>query len=364
MSHLRTLLARTLLAACAVAMISVTLTGCDADPVENGTTDVTVMSYNLYLGADIFDLAGAPPEQIPGIAGQLWAEVQATDFPLRAQAIAGIIAEHNPHVIGLQEVTLYRSQTPSDFFENPVPNAEDVEYDFLQILMDELSAAGMNYTVAANVENADVELPATYDGQNFFDIRLTDRDVILARSDVSTSNAVNANFSSAVTATIPVGDMEVPFIRGYNSVLATVNGQSFTFANTHLEVQVAGDLQPQEGQALELLAALGPKPRPVILVGDFNSPDDGSGTETYNLLTALYTDAVEEVGPVMPTCCQDANLLNEVSHLTTRIDLILHRGDVTTVSTATLGNEPEDRINGLWPSDHAGVVATLRLGAE
>jgi hypothetical protein len=26
-----------------------------------------------------------------------------------------------------------------------------------------------------------------------------------------------------------------------------------------------------------------------------------------------------------------------------------------------VGDEPQDRIGGLWPSDHAGVVATLRL---
>ena len=26
-----------------------------------------------------------------------------------------------------------------------------------------------------------------------------------------------------------------------------------------------------------------------------------------------------------------------------------------------VGNKPADRISGLWPSDHAGTVATLRL---
>ena len=342
------------------ALLAFTITGCDTTDTPATSAEVTVMSYNLYLGADIFDLVGSTPQEIPIIAGALFAEVAATDYPLRAQAIASITAEHSPALIGLQEVSLYRTRTPSQF--STTPDAEDVAYDFLQITLDALAAEGLNYRVVANVENADVQLPATQDGgQTFFDVRLTDRDVILARNDVTVSNAVNANFSPAVTAPIPVGGQEILFIRGYNHVLATVDGISFTFANSHLETQVAAPQQPQEGQALELLSALGGVQQPVVLVGDFNSPADGSGTATYSLLTSQYTDAVAEVGPQEPTCCQAADLRNPQSELTTRIDLILHRGNVQTLSTATVGNEPGDRIEGLWPSDHAGVVARLRI---
>jgi endonuclease/exonuclease/phosphatase family metal-dependent hydrolase len=352
-------LAAALLALLALPLL---LLGCDSGDPDETAAEVSVMSYNLYLGADIFDLVGAPPEQVPAVAAALWAEVQATDFPTRARAIAAITKTHNPHLIGLQEVTLYRSQTPSDYIQGVTePNAEDVEYDFLQIMMDALAAEGLEYTVVSTVENADVELPATYDGQNFFDIRLTDRDVILARSGVSVSNPVEANFSASVTAEIPVGGQSIPFTRGYQHVRATVDGATFTFANSHLEVQVAAPQQPQEGQALELLNALANVTQPVILVGDFNSPADGSGTATYEILTSQYSDAVSIAGPVLPTCCQAADLRNPTSELTTRIDLILFRGDVTAVSTATVGNQPADRIEGLWPSDHAGVVARLRL---
>jgi endonuclease/exonuclease/phosphatase family metal-dependent hydrolase len=342
--------------------LSLSITGCDSTDGPDASADVTVMSYNVYLGADIFDLVGAPPEQIPLIAAQLFAQVQATNFPARATAIASIVAEHDPALIGLQEVTLYRTQSPSDYVQGVTePNAQDVAIDFLQILMDALAAEGLNYRVVANVTNADVELPSTTDGQNFTDIRLTDRDVILARADVTTTNRVDANFSAEVTAPIPVGGMTIPFTRGYNHVRATVDGVSFTFANTHLEVQVAGDQQPQVGQAFELMQALNSLPQPIVLVGDFNSPPDGSGTIAYSLVDAQFTDAVTEVGPQEPTCCQAANLLNETSQLTSRIDLIFYRGNAQPLSTVTVGNRQQDRINGLWPSDHAGVVATLRI---
>jgi hypothetical protein len=62
------------------------------------------------------------------------------------------------------------------------------------------------------------------------------------------------------------------------------------------------------------------------------------------------------------TCCQDADLLNDASDLTSRIDLILYDGAVEPLMGEVVGDEPADRIDsGLWPSDHAGVVATLRI---
>jgi endonuclease/exonuclease/phosphatase family metal-dependent hydrolase len=48
--------------------------------------------------------------------------------------------------------------------------------------------------------------------------------------------------------------------------------------------------------------------------------------------------------------------------LTKRVDLVLTRGGFDTVSAAVVGEQLADRTpSGLWPSDHAGVVATLQL---
>jgi endonuclease/exonuclease/phosphatase family metal-dependent hydrolase len=355
------------------------IAGCDSEVGPTDTADVDVMTYNLYLGAEIFALVGTPAEELPAVAGQLFADVQATDFPARAEAIADIIEQENPDLIGLQEVTLYRTQTPADNLPDeidqmPSTPATDVAFDFLQILQDALDARGLDYRVAATTTNADVEIPSTTDGATFTDIRLTDRDVILARNDVETANPVEANFATA--APVPVGDVAVPFTRGYNSVRATVDGVSFTFANAHLEVDDGnpeGAALVQVAQGLELVSALASAPSPVVLVGDFNSAADGSGTQvtltepitfsgtTYDLLTGTYTDAAEEEGVTDDTCCQAADLLNATSSLTSRIDLILYRGDVEPLSAEVVGDERVDLGGPQWPSDHAGVVAKLRV---
>ena len=342
--------------------------GCDSDDPEGVSADVKVMSYNLYLGADIFDLVGADPTEIPFIAAELYAGVEATDFPARAEAIADIIASENPHLIGLQEVTWYRTD-PSDGSESP--NASTTTFDFLQILLDELDERGLDYSVRATTTNADVEVPSTTDGQTFTDIRLTDRDVILAREGVTTADAVTATFDAF--APVPVGGGTIDFLRGYNSVTATVEDVTFTFANAHLEVDDGnpeGAALAQLAQANELREALGLARSPVVLVGDFNSPADGSGTvistslftgTTYGLLTNFYTDSFVAADVEGATCCQAGDLSNTSSTLSSRIDLILYRGAVETLSAEIVGDERVNLGGPQWPSDHAGVVATLRI---
>ena len=55
-------------------------------------------------------------------------------------------------------------------------------------------------------------------------------------------------------------------------------------------------------------------------------------------------------------------MLNPVSLLTERIDFVLFRGDFAVHSVEVVGDEPVDRTpSGLWPSDHAGVVAQLEV---
>ena len=42
----------------------------------------------------------------------VWSSVQATNFPARAKVIAAGIAAQNPDVIGLQEVSIWRTGAP------------------------------------------------------------------------------------------------------------------------------------------------------------------------------------------------------------------------------------------------------------
>ena len=114
----------------------------------------------------------------------------------------------------------------------------------------------------------------------------------------------------------------------------------------------------------ELIALLGDVDSPLILLGDFNSAaPDGAAYQL--LLGAGYSDVwpadSEDSGN---TCCQDAGLRNEQSELDRRIDQIFIRGvslrEGAPILTATVGDKPEHKTpGGLWPSNHAGVVAHL-----
>ena len=138
-------------------------------------------------------------------------------------------------------------------------------------------------------------------------------------------------------------------------------GRPFRFVNTHLDPDSPA---VQEQQARELLAGPYATDRPLIAVGDFNSAADGSSTGSYGLLTSAgLTDMW--AGDSGFTCCQAELLDNLVSQLSERIDLVLSRGGVKAKSTGLVGASSADRLAGLWPSDHAGVIAELKLkGAE
>jgi endonuclease/exonuclease/phosphatase family metal-dependent hydrolase len=341
---------------------AITFAACDdATDITRDTADVTVMTRNLYLGADIFLITQASsPQEIPVIVAQIFGTMQFNDFYARAGALAAEIQATDPDLIGLQEVSLYRIQDPSDYVTGQTePNATEVFIDFLDVLMDSISARGMDYRVASQVVNADVEMPAARNATEFFDVRLTDRDVILARADVQTRNPGAESFEIIVPFELASGDT-IWFDRGYTWVDATVDGVDFVFANTHLEVSAGGQLAVvQAAQATQMMQRFAAAPR-VIAVGDFNT---GPGDQPYSLLTGTFTDAWSALGTGGPglTCCFP-ELLNQTGDLYSRIDLILYRGDIDVLSASVVGDRPADRTpGGLWPSDHAGVVATLRV---
>src|SRR4051812_46334172 len=106
---------------------------------EATAAGLKVLTRNLYLGADLAPLFNVRSvQELVAATTQVFATVQATNFPERAKILAKEIAELDPHVVGLQEVTLWRSQTPADF--HSPPNAPTIEYDFLSTLLEELAA--------------------------------------------------------------------------------------------------------------------------------------------------------------------------------------------------------------------------------
>ena len=253
---------------------------------------------------------------------------------------------------------------------NPVTYEILEEYDFLDLLETALAERGLHYRVVGKVENVNIMVPMLV-GENPYGalIQLIDHDVVLAREGVRISEAVAQNYQLYITF------MDIPILRGYVAVKAKVGRKSYWFANTHLE-PAHPDVKLY--QALELLAFLQDKDEPVIIVGDLNAPapDD----PTYQTVIASgYIDAWNRnrVRPLISgyTNPHDYDLRNTEIKLNQRIDLILVRKqlemanplNIGPVWAYVIGDELEDMIRNpddgtmMWPSDHAGVIALLRI---
>jgi endonuclease/exonuclease/phosphatase family metal-dependent hydrolase len=283
-----------------------------------------------------------------------WAQVQANDFPTRARAIAGEIARAKPDFVGFQELSLYRTQTPPDFTATP---ATHVALDYAAELRRALAARKLKYRFVAIAPWTDAELsagsPATVD------IRLTVRDGLLVRTNARIKiKRVRRVQYTTVTPLIP--DLVVAK-RGYIAVDATKGGRSFRIVTTHLE---SFDDTSQVAQGQQLGAALSVGKVPTVLLGDLNSRADGTGTPTHaNLLALGFKDAWTEAHPneVGLSCCHGEDLRDLGGPFYSRIDYVLLKNGFRAVAAGIVGQNASERLGGLWPSDHAGVWARLKL---
>jgi endonuclease/exonuclease/phosphatase family metal-dependent hydrolase len=361
-------------------------------PVSAVTTDVGV--YNVYLGANLRPLFGAT--SVPDLierAAAIYADMERTDFPQRAEAIAELIAEERPDVLGLNEVALWETapwtlvQTPT----GPLPvvtGPYTTTFDFEQILLDALAAAGEPYTVVAtNTNFTSATIPIAIPISPTLAGRFTDHDLILVRTEalkhMSVSNARSFNFSTDSSFSVNLLGLDVVVQRGWSTVDITQRGRTFRFANTHLEAFGNTPLQDEwrNLQAAELVADLEASPHPVVLVGDINSRPTlcqdvrqppqfaDQNVVAYGLLEDFGLREVwpvvypkEPCGPAGWTSGQDGSLLapSELDH---RIDVVFLSEEFNALQAETIGEEDRDRTepSGFWPSDHAGSVAKIRL---
>jgi endonuclease/exonuclease/phosphatase family metal-dependent hydrolase len=327
-----------------------------ADPPSVAQRQLTFASYNLYLGADLTPLFSATtPAELVQRAGQIYANVVKTDFPARAEAIAELLAANPPDVAGLQEVALWET--------GPIGGPLTPSYDFLQLVLDALARHGLVYRPVATNMNFSGESPISATTA----ARFMDRDVIIARADrpdalLKVSDPESHNFAAQLVIPTGIPGLSFAVPRGWSAVDVKVRGKTVRFANTHLE---AFSAPVRNAQGRELAAALATSTDPVVLVGDLNSrPDDAAGA--YGTFAgAGYADAWTAVhGPNAGFTSGQSELLDNVpSLLDHRIDYVLYQPrSVEAFAADVIGDELNDRtFSGLWPSDHAGVVATLHL---
>ena len=336
------------------------LAGCGDSPADITPPPATapafrVLTWNLFLGTDfasLFDVQSMA--EIPDAAAGAWADVQATDFPARAESIADALALTEPLLVGLQEVELFRMQSPGDsWFGEPATN---VALDFVETLRAALTARDLDYTVASTTTTIDAEVPMTV-ASGTDDIRLTDREVILARPSVTVSNPRQGVFTAAARVSVPGAPITVALERGFTAVDAVVGGRAFVFVSAHLE---AADDAVRDAQGREFLTALEDITGPLVLVGDFNaSPASGLYAD---ILAAGFTDAWSVAQGDGSTCCQAPTLANEASELGARIDYVFVRGGLSPTEALRVGDVATSRTpSGLWPSDHAGVTAAVQF---
>jgi len=326
-----------------------------ADQNEN---TVKIMTQNVDAGTDFGYLTG----QVAFLQGvdMTFQEINASNIAFRAALLASEIAHKLSALVGLQEVTLWR--TGALHLSATPPSATVVLYDQQNLLLAALAAHLANYTPVAVQTLTDVEVPVIAIGK---DVRFTDQNVVLVRTDLRQQlallNIQMHQFKDQSVLPTPAGN--IPILRGWISVDAHVQGNLLRFVTTHLET--SADPVTQLKQANELVQALNSEDNPpVVLCGDFNADADTPNSTIAAILKGGFTDAWPTLHPLepgftIPLYVEDNRspppftVNSTPSH---RIDLVFVR-DLRTTRIHLIGNQ----VSPPWPSDHAGLVASVPI---
>jgi endonuclease/exonuclease/phosphatase family metal-dependent hydrolase len=342
--------------------------GSPAEPSLQGQGTLKVMTYNMYVGTGYSGLTDPDYGSFLQAATNVVLEVRASDPEGRAQAIGRQIAATMPHLVSLQEVATLST--------GPTKENLTVEFDSLQLLLDGLAGLGVQYTPVASITHWDATVPGTL---GF--LRGTWRVVIIARADLQLEDFSYANVQAATwapTLTVPLpaldgradecpvalrpsdGACRMPFRRGWVSADVKYRGKQFRIVGAHLD---SASHLLEIPQGVELLNGPANTSLPVVVAADLNADCSNPGDPTYatceNFRIAGFIDAWTAANPYEP------GYTKHLPTLTLRSDYVMVRGRYGVQSAVLVGEEAGDMTaGGLWPSDHCGVVARLRLAVE
>jgi len=317
-------------------------------------TRITVLTLNMYPGTNLDLVVAAlaspdPTDDVPALQLAIQTLLE-TDYGARAGLIADEIARIRPHAVGLQEVSTF--DIAAEIAGQPI------QLDFLRILEAALADRGLNYIEAGVGTNYSLTPVAG--------VSYSQGDALLVDGDrVTVSSAAHHIYSANIGHITP----DIELLQGWSAADAVVNEQRVVFATTHLESNLGTTILSglRALQAGELVSAL-PAGVPAIVMGDLN---DEPGSLMYQVLTgADLVDVWRELRPGVAgyTCCHDDNLGNPVARFDEHIDYIFARGfdhgnPGLQGKISLFGDQPSERAPGpehpLWPSDHAGLAATL-----
>lgn len=377
---------------------------------------ITVMSRNLYLGADV----GVALEKIPNLpaaAQFMWDQMKKTNFSARAPKLARETVLDRPELIGIQEATTWYCK--KDLFSDPVE-----VFNFLDEFIAATKQTGVGYSLAtANGEKAfnpgysiaaipyltrvnDPEVFNKVFGQDSASCGFTIGDALLVRDDVKNQIIQVGNTEYKQSYSIVPTIMKI--YRGYTWADFQVQDSVVRVITTHLESLWDENKIPNSAlQAQQLVADLKDAKMPLIVMGDFNAdyrdprpidaPNPGAQPEVSdicptpggakcNAFSTMIEAGFENASPDARNAryftwgagallngpdkkrAEFAREFGNQYGFTDRLDYIFTKNVYATVSSKIIGNVWPDG-SGVWscgadicfPSDHAGVVSTLEL---
>ena len=341
-----------------------------------GAMHIKVYAQNAYPGFNIDAVEAAfaqgPEAAVMALTNGLLV-LDATNWRERAARMAQEVAVRDPDVIvlnelvtiqreGFQAVSGFLAGTPLEPLAPYWAQLPDATTDFLPVFAEELARLGLRYDLVDTLRLTDVTVPIPG-----FPItvaaRYVDRDAMFARADVQVGT-VTTDTVAVTLQTITTQS------RGWIAAEVDVHGKPWLVVGTH-----PSPSWPAAGrtpQVTELIEAVAGSDRATIIAGDLNL-EPGSA-EHAELADAGFVDLWTRrngTSAAANTCCHgDDETLRDVNDgLEKRIDYVLARPAagyaIGPVNFGIFGDDPAERTaTGMWPSDHAGLFATLVLQAR
>ncbi len=377
---------------------------------------ITVMSRNIYLGADVGVALELIPD-FPAAAQFMWDQVKKTDFTKRANKLAAEAALDKPALIGIQEATIWYCKknlwsekvAVFDFLDQFIKATQATGTSYSLATFDGIDAFNPGYSIAAipyltKVEDPDLFLSLF--GSSSAACGFTIGDAILVRDDLKKNIKLVGNTEYDATYSIVPTIMTI--YRGYTWVDFEVNNSLVRVISTHLESIWDENKIPNSAiQAAQLIEDLKGAKMPLIVMGDFNAdprdpraksePNPGlqpvvseacptSGSASCNAYKAMIDAGFANASPdaTDPRYFTwgasallngpDSNRIEAAKEFgnqygfTDRLDYIFTKNVYATISSKLIGNIYPDGSS-TWEcgdekcfaSDHAGLVATIEL---
>lgn len=370
-----------------------------APPASAANPTLTVMSRNLYLGADVGVALELIPD-MPAAAQFMWDQVKATDFSKRSALFVEEINREKPDVIGLQEATIWyckahfwSAKTEVFNFTEELLRALDGRYVIAE--QNGVKAFNPGYSIGPIPFLTTVNDPNTFQplfGRDKAACGFQIGDALLVKRDrAGDILAVGNTEFDAIYKVVPT-IMEIR--RGYTWADIKIGSTTTRFVTTHLESLFGdNDVPTSAVQAKQLIADLSKTKAPLIVMGDFNSdPRDPRGLSAPNpggqptaneicvvgatecnayrlMRNAGFIDAGPDASdPSAFTWGMNALLtapdskrvevarkMGNNSGFTDRLDYIFVKNGVEVTTSRVIGIQPP------YASDHAGVVSELEI---